>query len=118
MLPILDVQTAQATILNRIPPDEQPVPQSMLKGIESLFGEPLRPNEAVARILKTVRRDGDQALLYWTRVLDGVELERLNVERDELVLAFIGLADQVKIDYQLMATRINLSTASSPLPPG
>ena len=74
MLPIIDIETAQKTILKRIPPDEQPVPASVLQGIENLFGASLRPDHAVARILKSVRRDGDQALVHWTKVLDGVEM--------------------------------------------
>jgi histidinol dehydrogenase len=115
MLPIIDVQTARETILKRIPPNEQPVPQSVLKAIENLFGEPLRPDEAVARILESVRRDGDQALLHWTRLLDGTELAGLRVEPDVLDLAFNGMGVQIKNDYQLMATRIKTFHAKQPL---
>ena len=115
MLPILDIHTAQATILKRIPPDEQSVPQTVLNGIESLFGEPLSPAEAVSRILKSVRKDGDQALLHWTRVLDGTGLERIKVDPDVVVLAFNDLDHQIKNDYQLMATRIKLFHQKQPL---
>jgi histidinol dehydrogenase len=115
MLPILDVQTARETILRRIPPDEQSVPQSVLMGIASLFGEPLRPDEAVARILKSVRRDGDHALLYWTKQLDGVELADIRVDLDVVVLAFEEMDVEVKDDYKLMATRIKTFHSKQPL---
>ncbi len=115
MLPILDVQTAQNTILKRIPPDEQPVPQAVLSGIEKLFGEPLRPDQAVARILKSVRQDGDKALKKWTKVLDGVDLQALRVDPEALFLAFDELDDQLKNDYHIMATRIKTFYQKQPL---
>ena len=115
MLPILDIETAQNTILKRIPPAEQPVPDAVLQGIEKLFGEPLRPTEAVARILTSIRQQGDQALKHWTWVLDGTELENLRVDPDQLFLAFKSMDSGLKNDYQVMATRIKTFHSKQPM---
>ena len=73
MLKQYDPQTARQTILKRTPPDEFPVSQRVLDGIAELFGERLTPEEAVTRILKDVRTNGDSALQKWTRTLDGLD---------------------------------------------
>ena len=61
MLKQYDPQTARQTILKRTPPDEFPVSPRLLDGIAQLFGERLTPDEAVSRILKDVRINGDLA---------------------------------------------------------
>jgi histidinol dehydrogenase len=54
-------------------------PQSLLDSLARLFGEPLAPEAAVARILADVQRSGDAALREWTKRIDGVELESISV---------------------------------------
>ncbi|MGZ9225960.1 MAG: histidinol dehydrogenase, partial [Anaerolineales bacterium] len=73
MLKQYDPQTARQTILKRTPPDEFPVSQRVLDGITELFGERLTPEQAVTRILKDVRTNGDSALQKWTQRLDGLD---------------------------------------------
>jgi len=73
MLRIYDPETARRTLLKRTPPDEFPVSERVREGIARLFGEPLTPEEAVARILADVRARGDAALREWTSRLDAVE---------------------------------------------
>ncbi|MCI0552054.1 MAG: histidinol dehydrogenase [Anaerolineae bacterium] len=68
-----DPQTARGTILKRTPPDEFPVSSRVLDDIEKLFGERLTPDEAVSRILKDVRMNGDSALQTWTQRLDSFD---------------------------------------------
>ena len=75
MLRQYDPETAKQTILKRTPPDEFPISQHVLDGIAELFGERLAPEEAVTRILKDVRMNGDVALQKWTRTLDGINLK-------------------------------------------
>ena len=43
----------------------------MASSIERLFGEPLTPDQVVARILADVARDGDAAVLRYSQLLDG-----------------------------------------------
>ena len=72
MMRILDVATAQQTILRRAPWDEMAVPDAVLDRIAGLFGVRLTPEEAVRRILADVRQRGDAALRDWSLRLDGV----------------------------------------------
>lgn len=81
MLKQYDPNTARQTILKRTPPDEFPVSPRVLDGIEKLFGESLTAEQAVTRILKDVRRNGDSALQSWTRRLDGLDLKPAPVSK-------------------------------------
>ena len=74
-------QTARRTILKRTPPDEFPVSQRVLDSIEKLFGEALTPEQAVTRILKDVRTNGDSALRNWTQRLDSFDLQPAPVSK-------------------------------------
>jgi histidinol dehydrogenase len=54
-------------------------PEAVREGIRRVFGEELTPEDAVARILSSVREQGDQALRDWTLRIDGVTLGALEV---------------------------------------
>jgi histidinol dehydrogenase len=81
MLKQYDPQTARETILKRTPPDEFSVSQRVQDGITKLFSAPLTPDEAVSRILKEVRQNGDSALQQWTLTLDGLDLQPAPVSK-------------------------------------
>src|SRR5688572_31831105 len=51
----------------RVPPDEMQVSQRTLDNMTLLFGETLTPEQAVSKILKDVRMNGDSALQKWTQ---------------------------------------------------
>ncbi len=74
MLRQYNPETARQTILKRTPPDEFPISQRVLEGIAQMFGEPLPPEQAVAKILMDVRMNGDAALQKWTQTLDSLSL--------------------------------------------
>ena len=52
MLKQYDPQTARETILRRVPLDETTVSETMLAGIEKLFGEALTPEQAVLSLME------------------------------------------------------------------
>src|SRR5688572_21119037 len=58
----------------RVPPDEMQVSQRTLDNMTLLFGETLTPEQAVSKILKDVRMNGDSALQKWTQRLDQIDL--------------------------------------------
>jgi histidinol dehydrogenase len=60
----------------------------VLDRIEKLFNEQLTPREVVSRILDSVRWRGDPAVLGYTGMLDGVELESLEVPKEALKQAY------------------------------
>ncbi|MGQ9549872.1 MAG: histidinol dehydrogenase [Roseiflexus sp.] len=65
-----DLSVARRTILRRVPFDEIDVPVSLLDAIEEHFGARLTPAEAVDRVLRDVRKRGDDALRDWAQRLD------------------------------------------------
>ncbi|MCS6841179.1 MAG: histidinol dehydrogenase [Roseiflexus sp.] len=70
-IPIFDdLSVAHRTILQRIPFDEIDVPAALLNAIEQRFGARLTPAEAVDRIVRDVRKRGDDALRDWSQRLD------------------------------------------------
>src|SRR5215204_1098254 len=81
-----DPQTARATILKRTPPDEFPISERVLDNIEKLFGERLTAEQAVTRILKDVRMNGDSALRNWTQRLDSFDLQSFDQTQDKPAL--------------------------------
>ncbi|WP_295816705.1 histidinol dehydrogenase [uncultured Deinococcus sp.] len=68
---------------------EIPVPDAVLSRIESMFGEPLTPDQVVERILADVRARGDDALLDWTEKLDGSRPDALAVDAAEIAAATV-----------------------------
>ena len=84
MFPQYDPQSARQSILKRLPMNAQPVPQHLLAGIAELFGESLTPEQAVGRILETVRQEGDIGLRRWATRLDGDPGQDLRVSETEI----------------------------------
>ena len=88
------------------PLDTSGVPSEVLDRNEQLFGERLSPLEAVQRIVSDVRRDGDESLRRYTKLLDGVELEQLEVGREALDAAVEALSPDLRRSLELAAERI------------
>ncbi|MEW5919419.1 MAG: histidinol dehydrogenase [Bacillota bacterium] len=64
--------------------------------------------ELAGRVCRHVQEQGDEALLYYTRTFDGVNLTRaeLKVTEEELVRAFTGLDDKTRETLQYAAANI------------
>ena len=114
LLPIYDVKTAQETILKRQPPDEFDVPDSVLDGIERRFGERLSPEDAVKRVLRDIRADGDAALREWTRKIDGLELDDFALPAERITSAKDRVPAKVNEALEFAAARIRDFHASQP----
>jgi histidinol dehydrogenase len=115
MLKQYDPQTARQTILQRTPPDEFPVSQRVLDGIAGLFGEPLTPEEAVTRILKDVRTNGDAALQTWTRTLDGLDLKPAPVSKAAIQSALDSISPAQREALERAAARVEAFHRRQPL---
>ena len=108
-------QNARQTILKRTPPDEFPVGQRILDGIEKIFGEPLSPGQAVARILKDVRTNGDSALRDWTKHLDASDLEPAPVSKESIQAALDSLSPEKRNALEAAALRIEIFHKHQPV---
>ncbi len=116
MLKIYDVQTAQITILKRIPPDETDVPPIVLDRIAETFGERISAEEAVRRILRDVRTRGDAALRDWSAKLDGFPANApLRVPDEQLASALEALPAPERDALELAAERIRGFYSRQPL---
>lgn len=115
MLKQYDQQTAQQTILKRTPPDEFPVSQRALDGIAQLFGESLTPEQAVLKILKDVRMNGDSALQKWTQRLDSLDLRPAPVSKDLIQSALDSISPAQRGALEKAAARIKSFHRHQPL---
>jgi histidinol dehydrogenase len=115
MLKQYDPQTARHTILQRNPPDEFPVSQRVLDNIAQLFGGPLTPEQAVSRILKDVRTNGDAALRMWTRTLDGLDLEPVPVSTESIQSALGSITPTQRAALEQARDRIEAFHRRQPL---
>ena len=106
LMRILDVATAEATILRRPAWDEVAVPAALLESNRRIFGEPVGPDEGVRRILADVRSRGDAALREWTQRLDHVSLDHIVITPAEIKQAYQQVDPSVVAALQIAAGRI------------
>lgn len=106
---------ARQSILKRVPLDARPVPQSILEGIQSIFGEALTPEQAVARILSEVRMEGDSGLERWVGRLDGMPETGLRVPQEDLQAALDGLDSEIRRAMEVSVQRIEAFHRRQPL---
>ncbi len=115
MLKQYDTQTARQTILKRTPPDEFPVSQRVLDNITKLFGESLTAEQAVTRILKDVRANGDSALREWTQRLDAMDLKPAPVSKAAIQSALDSISPVQRDALEKAAARIETFHRHQPL---
>jgi len=115
MLKQYDPQTARQTILKRTPPDEFPVSQRVLDNIANLFGESLTAEQAVTKILKDVRMNGNSALKNWTKRLDSFDLQPAPVSKDLIQAALDSLPAIQRDALEQAAKRIETFHRHQPL---
>lgn len=116
ILPIYDdLSAARASILRRGSLREVEVPPRIADSLRALFGEPVSPDEAVRRIIRSVREGGDAALLDWNRRIDGAELDALAVPQDAIDAGLRRTPDEVVAALTLAADRICAFHARQPV---
>ncbi len=115
MLKQYDPQNARQTILKRTPPDEFPISQRVLDNIAKLFGESLTAEQAVTRILKDVRMNGDSALQNWTQRLDAIDLKPAPVSKAVIQSALDSISPVQRDALEKAAARIETFHRHQPL---
>ncbi len=103
---IRDIQEARTTVLRRVPWEEISISPAVAASIERVFGQALRPREAVARIMADVRRGGDQAALDYMRRIDGVTLDSLRVGPEEMEAGWSQTPEPLRRALTLAAERL------------
>ena len=93
-------------LLERRPSFEVKAPPAVQERVREVFGEPLSALEAVRRILADVRQRGDAAVREYTRRIDGVELDSLEVPQERWSAALAGLSSTLADALKTAAERI------------
>jgi histidinol dehydrogenase len=103
---IEDIGLAKQTILHRRAWDQIEVAPALQASIERVFGEPLTPDQVVARILDDVRERGDTALLDYNCRIEGVKVDQLRVTEREMASAWQSTPAALREALQTAADRI------------
>jgi len=81
-------------------------PPGLRTQIKQAFGEELSAQEVVNHIVGEIRGKGDKALFDYTEKLDGVCLDSLEVNRQEVIAAYDIIDEKVISALELAARRI------------
>jgi len=101
-----DLSEARATILRRASLRDVTVPPWLSESLAKLFGEPLTPDEAVRRIIRSVRERGDAALRDWNARIDGAQTDALAVPESDIAAALDAIPVEVADALRYAAERI------------
>jgi histidinol dehydrogenase len=94
--------------LTRIDPlDLSALPPAVVARTREVFGDGVTPEQSVVRIIEDVRRDGDDAVRYYAKALDGAELTNLRIDREEISAARAGLSGELVEALELAAQRVS-----------
>ena len=112
-----DLDQARQTVLQRRNlsiMDE--VPEPVRASIRRVFEADLTPDAAVARLLKDVRTQGDDALREWTARIDGLDMDTLEVPATEWQAAYQALPADLAVALDVAAERIRDFHTRQPIP--
>jgi len=115
MLKIYQPEEAKVTILKRKPIDDYEIPETMQQNMLKFFGENLTPDQAVARIIKEVRNEGDRAVKKWTQILDGTAITSFRLTETEIQTSLRSISTDVKLALELSIERVRAFHQRQPL---
>lgn len=101
---IRDLQAAKS-LLGR-PPFENHLSPALRQRVKEVFGEELTLEQTVERIIEEVRTRGDAALFDYSKKIDGVELDRLEVTKDEIAESYRAVDEELLRALTLAAERV------------
>jgi histidinol dehydrogenase len=96
------------SILRRVPLDEIELPEPLRERDRKLFGPGLSPEETVRRIVRTVRDEGDTAVVRFNQALDGSAAAPIKVDESEIASAYAVLDSELVDALRLAAKRIRI----------
>ncbi len=105
MRTVTDFEQAK-TILTRSLAGQEEAPAWLQDRIQKSFGEKLTPQQVVDRIIADVQKRGDAALFDYSQRLDGVKLDKLEVDPEEITKAYAQVDDQLLGAMKVAAGRI------------
>jgi histidinol dehydrogenase len=103
---VVGKEAVQALLAQRLRRTSPPLPPAVRQRLRSIFQKELSLEEAVARIIRDVTKGGDRAVLRYTRLLDGVTVEDLEVPKEALTRAFVAQDRGLRESLEFAAGRI------------
>ena len=98
---------AAAAVLTRIDPlDLSTLPAAAVQRTRDLFGPDATPESSIRQMLREVRDGGDAAVRRYAKLLDGADLDELQVPQSELDAAWDAAPADLKSALELAAQRI------------
>ena len=98
---------AAAAVLTRIDPlDLSTLPAAAVQRTRDLFGPDATPESSIRQMLREVRDRGDNAVRRYAKLLDGADLDELQVPQSELDAAWDAAPADLKSALELAAQRI------------
>ena len=98
---------AADSVLTRIDPlDLSSLPEVALQRTRELFGPEATPESSVLQMLRDVRSEGDAAVRRYASLLDGADVDELQVPASELEEAWQATPDDLKRALEMAAERI------------
>ncbi len=110
-----DIKAARESLLKRGSLRDVDVPEALIERSVGIFGERLGPEEAVRRIISSVRAGGDQALRDWNQKIDRIATDSLRVSPGEIHAALDTIAPDLRAALELAAERIRAFHQKQPL---
>ncbi|MDI6856725.1 MAG: histidinol dehydrogenase [Dehalococcoidia bacterium] len=105
---VLGADEARRSLLRRRPLTQMDVPPHIHERTRAVFGRELSPAEAVARIIRDVRNEGDAALRRYSEAFDGVPYPSLTVSPEEVKAAYEQVEPRIAAALRFAAERIRL----------
>ena len=79
---------------------------SIEESILKIFGRRLTPNQVVSEILSEVSKTGDEALKKYTKLIDGVDLQDIVIDKKRILEEISGLNNEVFDALRIAAERV------------
>ena len=79
---------------------------SIEESILKIFGRRLTPNQVVSEILSEVSKTGDEALKKYTKLIDGVDLQDIVIDKKRILEEISGLNNEVFDALRISAERV------------
>ena len=100
------LENAGAVLDRADPLDLSSLPATVLERTKELFGPGVGPEQSVIAMLKDVRTKGDAAVRRYAKLLDGAELDQLQVAPDEMDRALEGISRELRDALETAADRV------------
>ena len=97
---------AEGVLARFDPLDLDSLPESVVQRTQQAFGPDITPEQSVVTMLRDVRREGDDAVRRYAKLLDGAKLDSFQVAEAELAEARASISSELEAALRLAAQRI------------